>query len=94
MKYHDPHSARRVTHAGTHRLGIFIVAPAHGAIYRVTAMLRYALVFLIVALIAGLLGFTDVAGVSYMAAKILFFVFLVLFVLTLLFGSRSSREVI
>ncbi len=57
-------------------------------------MLRYSLVFLIVALVAGLFGFTDVAGVSYMAAKILFFVFLVLFVLTLLFGSRSAREVI
>lgn len=57
-------------------------------------MLRYALVFLIVALVAGLFGFTDVAGVSYVAAKILFFVFLVLFVLTLLFGSRSAREVI
>lgn len=57
-------------------------------------MLRYSLVFLIVALIAGLFGFTDVAGVSYVAAKVLFFVFLVLFVLTLLFGSRSTREVI
>ncbi len=57
-------------------------------------MLRYSLVFLIVALVAGLFGFTDVAGVSYAAAKILFFVFLVLFVLTLLFGSRSTREVI
>jgi len=57
-------------------------------------MLRYSLVFLIVALIAGVLGFTDVAGFSHAAAKILFFVFLVLFVLSLLFGSRATREVI
>jgi uncharacterized membrane protein YtjA (UPF0391 family) len=56
-------------------------------------MLRWALLFLIVALIAGLFGFTDVAGTSWVVAKILFFVFLVLFIISLLMGSRS-REVV
>jgi len=52
-------------------------------------MLRFAVIFLIVALIAALFGFTNVAGVSIDAAKILFFVFLVLFVVSLLMGRRS-----
>ena len=42
-------------------------------------MLRWAFAFLILALIAGLLGFTGVAGESFFVARILFFVFLVVF---------------
>lgn len=55
-------------------------------------MLRWALLFLVVALIAALFGFTNLAGTSIVAAKILFFVFLVLFVVSLITGSRSTRE--
>jgi uncharacterized membrane protein YtjA (UPF0391 family) len=54
-------------------------------------MLRWAIVFLVVALIAALFGFTTVAGTAYLAAKIVFFVFLVLFVLSLLLGYRQPR---
>jgi len=57
-------------------------------------MLGWALVFLVVALIAALFGFTTVAGASIAAAKIVFFVFLVLFVISLIAGSRSRREVL
>lgn len=57
-------------------------------------MLRWALLFLIIALIAALFGFTTVAGTAYAAAKILFFVFLVLFVITLLFGSRRTTPTV
>lgn len=57
-------------------------------------MLGWAVTFLIVALIAALFGFTTVAGTAYGAAKILFFVFLVLFVLSLLFGGSRRREVV
>jgi uncharacterized membrane protein YtjA (UPF0391 family) len=49
-------------------------------------MLRWALLFLIVALFAALFGFTGVAGESLYFARILFFVFLVLFLLSMLFG--------
>lgn len=45
-----------------------------------------AIVFLVVALVAGILGFWGVAGISIDAAKLLFVVFLVLFVASLLFG--------
>jgi len=51
-------------------------------------MLGLALSLLIIALIAGLLGFGLVAGISFEAAKILFFVFLVLAVVALITGNR------
>jgi uncharacterized membrane protein YtjA (UPF0391 family) len=55
-------------------------------------MLYYSLLFLIIALIAGVFGFTTVAGTAYVAAKILFFVFLILFVVSLFIGRGTPRE--
>jgi uncharacterized membrane protein YtjA (UPF0391 family) len=49
-------------------------------------MLRLAVVFLIIGLIAAFFGFGMVEGFSFEAAKILFFVFIVLAVLSLLGG--------
>lgn len=49
-------------------------------------MLTYAIIFLIVALIAGLFGFTGIARGSATIAKFLFFLFVVLFILALIFG--------
>jgi uncharacterized membrane protein YtjA (UPF0391 family) len=49
-------------------------------------LLHYAVVFLVVALIAAALGFGGVAGVAVDAAKLLFWVFLVLFVVSLVVG--------
>jgi uncharacterized membrane protein YtjA (UPF0391 family) len=46
-------------------------------------MLSWALTFLIVALIAAALGFGGVAGAATGIAKILFFVFIVLFLISL-----------
>jgi uncharacterized membrane protein YtjA (UPF0391 family) len=54
-----------------------------------TAMLSWALTFLVIALIAGVLGFGVVAGTAATIAKVCFFVFLVLFVLGLLMGRRG-----
>ena len=47
-------------------------------------MLYWTLMFLIVALVAGLLGFGAIAFAAAEVAKILFFVFLVLFLVSLL----------
>lgn len=49
-------------------------------------MLHWALVFLVVALIAAALGFGTLAGAAAGIAKICFFVFLVLFVVSLFAG--------
>ena len=56
-------------------------------------MLGWALTFLVVALIAGVLGFTTVAGTALGIAKILFFVFLVLFVVSLVLHLVRGRGV-
>jgi uncharacterized membrane protein YtjA (UPF0391 family) len=55
-------------------------------------MLRFAIVFLILALVAGVLGFTGIAGQSMEFAKILFFVFLVLFLLGLVFNLSTGKR--
>lgn len=49
-------------------------------------MLKWALIFFIVSVVAGLLGFAGVAGVTAGIAKFLFSLFLALFVFVLLFG--------
>jgi len=56
-------------------------------------MLRWALAFLIVALVAALLGFTPVAGASYEFAKVLFFVFLTLFVMLVMIDNWATRDI-
>ena len=57
-------------------------------------MLRWAILFLVIALVSALFGFTEVAGTSMFAARILFIVFLVVFVASLIMGRRSSRDVL
>jgi uncharacterized membrane protein YtjA (UPF0391 family) len=47
-------------------------------------MLNYAITFLLIAIIAAVLGFGVIAGTAAWIAKVLFFVFLVLFLVSLL----------
>jgi uncharacterized membrane protein YtjA (UPF0391 family) len=54
-------------------------------------MLGWALTFLVVALIAGVLGFTTIAGAAIGIAKIVFYVFLVLFVVSLIMNFVRGR---
>ena len=50
-------------------------------------MLSWVVTFLVVALIAALLGFGGIAGLSMEIAKTIFFIALILFVVSLLFGA-------
>jgi uncharacterized membrane protein YtjA (UPF0391 family) len=52
-------------------------------------MLSWSITFLIIALIAALLGFSGLAGMAAGFAKVLFAIFLVLFVVSLLFGRKA-----
>jgi len=52
-------------------------------------MLSYSIAFLIIALIAGILGFGVVAGTAAGIAKICFIIFLVLFAASLLRSKRA-----
>ena len=54
-------------------------------------MLNWALTFLVVALIAGVLGFTTVAGAAIEIAKIVFFIFVVLFLVSLVMHFVRGR---
>lgn len=56
-------------------------------------MLKWAFIFLVIGLIAGLLGFTGIAGASIGIAKILFFIFLVIFLVLLIGGLTVFRRV-
>jgi uncharacterized membrane protein YtjA (UPF0391 family) len=53
-------------------------------------MLHLVITLLIIALIAGLLGFGGIAGTAVGLAKIIFFVALVLFVISLVFGGMRG----
>ena len=54
-------------------------------------MLSWVVTFLIVALIAGILGFGGVAGASIEIAKIIFFVAVVLFLVSAVIGVTRGR---
>jgi uncharacterized membrane protein YtjA (UPF0391 family) len=56
-------------------------------------MLGWAVTFLIIALIAALLGFGGIAGVAIEAAKIVFFVAIALFAISLVAGLVRGRTV-
>jgi uncharacterized membrane protein YtjA (UPF0391 family) len=49
-------------------------------------MIKWALIFFIVSLIAGFFGFTNVAAGARGIAKILFFIALAIFLVVLVFG--------
>jgi len=54
-------------------------------------MLRAALVLLVIAIIAAVFGFGGIAGAATGIAKVLFWVFVVIFLLNLIFGRRVWR---
>jgi uncharacterized membrane protein YtjA (UPF0391 family) len=57
-------------------------------------MLKLALAFLILALVAALFGFGGLAATSAGIAKTLFVIFLVIFLVTLILGVLGGRKVV
>lgn len=55
-------------------------------------MFGWAITFLVVALIAAVLGFGGIAGVAVEIAKIIFVVALILFVASLIYGLVTRRS--
>jgi len=55
-------------------------------------LIRWAFVFLAIALVAAIFGFTGIAATAVEIAKTLFFVFLVLFLTLLILGLFSTRR--
>ena len=54
-------------------------------------MLSWVITFLVIALIAGILGFGGIAGASIEMAKIIFFIAIVLFLVSAVFGLARGR---
>jgi uncharacterized membrane protein YtjA (UPF0391 family) len=63
--------------------------PLNQRAQRRTNMLSYSLSFLVLAIVAGFLGFGIIAGTAAWIAKVLFGVFIVLFFVSLLTGRRT-----
>lgn len=57
-------------------------------------MLQLALLFLVVGIVAGLLGFTSIAGASIAIAKFMAGLFLLLFVVFLILAIAGVRKVV
>jgi len=55
-------------------------------------MLRLSLFFLLLAVVAGVLGFTTVAGAAAELAKILFFIFVAIWLILLALGATVLRR--
>ena len=57
-----------------------------------TTMLRWTVIFFIVAIIAAVFGFGGIASGAASIAKILFFIFIILFLVSLIFGKSFNRS--
>ena len=57
-------------------------------------MFQMAIVFLVIGLMAALLGFTSIAGASFAIAKFLAGLFLVLFVVFLVIALTAAKKVL
>jgi uncharacterized membrane protein YtjA (UPF0391 family) len=55
-------------------------------------MIGWAITFLIIALIAGVLGFGAIAGTAFEFAKIIFFVAIILFAISAVIGIVRGRS--
>jgi uncharacterized membrane protein YtjA (UPF0391 family) len=53
---------------------------------KIITMLRWTVIFLVVAIIAAVFGFTGIAAGAASIAKILFFIFIILFLISLVAG--------
>jgi len=57
-------------------------------------MVHLAIVFLVIGIVAGLLGFTSIAGASFAIAKFMAGLFLLLFVVFLILAIAGTRKII
>ena len=56
-------------------------------------MIKWAIIFFLVSVVAGFFGFTGVASGARTVAKVLFFIALIIFLIVLIFGVMLGRLV-
>jgi uncharacterized membrane protein YtjA (UPF0391 family) len=54
-------------------------------------MLKWAIIFFLISLVAAFFGFTDVAVGTQSIARLIYFLFIVLFLIVLVFGVIAGR---
>jgi uncharacterized membrane protein YtjA (UPF0391 family) len=54
-------------------------------------MLKWAIIFFLISVVAAFFGFTNVAAGAQSIARLLFFLFLVLFLIVLIFGVIAGQ---
>ncbi len=54
-------------------------------------MLKWAIIFFLISVVAAFFGFTNVAAGAQSIARLLFFLFLVLFLIVLIFGVIAGK---
>ena len=55
-------------------------------------MLKWSVIFFLIAIVAAIFGFTDIAAGAAAIAKIIFFIFLVLMIVTLVLGASILKK--
>jgi uncharacterized membrane protein YtjA (UPF0391 family) len=68
-----------------------IVGPVERARTNTMSLLKWALIFLVISLVAALFGFTGIAAASADIARILFYIFVVIFLVLLVLGLTVFR---
>jgi uncharacterized membrane protein YtjA (UPF0391 family) len=71
---------------------VSVVAVARATANRGRVMLSWVVTFLIIALIAGVLGFGGIAGASVEIAKAIFFIAVILFLISAVVGLVRGRS--
>jgi uncharacterized membrane protein YtjA (UPF0391 family) len=64
----------------------------YGSLNRGCVMLSWVVTFLVIALIAGILGFGGIAGASIEIAKTIFFIAVILFLISAVVGLARGRS--
>jgi uncharacterized membrane protein YtjA (UPF0391 family) len=57
------------------------------------SLLKWALIFLVVSIIAAVFGFTGISAASADIARILFYIFVIIFVVLLVLGVVAARRI-
>jgi uncharacterized membrane protein YtjA (UPF0391 family) len=69
------------------------IGPASDVSEREMTILKWALIFFLVSVVAGIFGFTGISAASADVARFLFYVFVVIFLVLLILGLTIFRAV-
>jgi len=70
-------------------MGMIVAFLSYYSHLKSNLMLRWTITFLVIAIVAAIFGFGAIAGTAATIAKVLFFIFIVLFLLSLIGGRKT-----